>query len=96
MAKTSADLTKTKTFIYQDNQQMSLEDAKLSLNWRIAEALETIADNSKITAQNFLHMAEKIDFYKRKIDRLEKDLIDARKSNSALRGVITRLKNQND
>lgn len=96
MAKTSANLTKNKTFIYDDNRQMSLEDAKLSLNWRIAEALETIADNSKITAQNFLQMAEKIDYYKRKSDRLENDLLDAKKTNSALRGVITRLKKQYD
>lgn len=96
MSKTSAELTKTKTFLYEDNHKMSFEDAKLSLNWRIAEVLETIAGNSKITAQNFIQMTEKINFLNRKIERLERDLQAAKLSNSALRGVITRLKKQND
>ena len=93
---TLQNLTRKTSFVYDDGHKMTWQEMEASAMLRIAEALETIAENSKITAQNIPQLMSDRDYYKSRANRLSDEINHLKRSNSALRGVVTRTKNKSE
>ncbi len=59
-----------------------------------AGSLQRIADAAEAMAKNYLRLQEDLDYLKGRVQVLRKRAERAERSNAALRGVITKMKNK--
>lgn len=77
-----------------DAWSQTLEALRTSATLRTADALETIAENTTVIIKNHVRMEEDLKWYKQAYSERGARVQELQKSNSALKGVITRLKNK--
>lgn len=69
------------------DKTLSTEQVQLGATLRIADSME-------LMAKNHLSLQSDMDFYKDKSERLSKETARLARSNAALRGQVTKLKNK--
>lgn len=75
-------------------ENVTNSDLQISALMRIADASEVMAKNSQIMAQDRVRLEKDLNYYKEGYQTRGQKITDLERSNSALRGVITRLKKQ--
>lgn len=93
MSNSLKDLSK-QDFTLTPEGKPTLEQIQASCLMRMADSSELMANNSKIIATNYAQLIKDLEYYKNAYKNKRADYEALERSNRALKGHITRLKNQ--
>ena len=83
------------TFSLVHSSNPTLEEIKTSCLMRIADANENQAKYSEMLALKYIQMEKDLNYFKNGYERLKHENEHLKKSQAALRGAVTRMKNKN-